>query len=96
MAALKGHGGLLPRTRMTALIVVGAIAGCSHSQDIDGCGGFVSIAPEISGGAAAKGLDLSRVKVQLMTLEGMVKYEEACAPNGCAFHSETSSPECLL
>ena len=67
--------------RVAMLFLLG-VASTSPQESIEGCGGFVSPSADIARSGVASGADLSSVKVQLLTSSGMVKYEEACAPNG--------------
>ncbi|XP_078493068.1 BOS complex subunit NOMO1 [Ciona intestinalis] len=47
-----------------------------HSQEILGCGGFVKSDVPI---------DFSKIEIQLVTSEGMLKYQAECAPNNGYF-----------
>lgn len=59
------------------------IGGAAAQDEMDGCGGFVRPAGELS--ASQKKPDLSVVKAALVTSDGLVKSETECSPNGYYF-----------
>eukprot|EP00898_Chlorokybus_atmophyticus_P005383 jgi/Chlat1/5846/Chrsp4S06365 len=69
------------------LVVTVPTAGALDAHGIVGCGGFVEASAELSR-LRAPGTprqDLSFIKVELRTTEGMTKYTTECAPNGYYF-----------
>jgi hypothetical protein len=75
----SGASGRIARSYLLAAMVGAALLARARGSTIDiGCGGFVRASDSLGGAKP----DLSPVRVQLIALDGTVKAETECAPNG--------------
>jgi len=65
---------------MRVVLLLATVLGALAQDDVQGCGGFVR--PPAAKGAGNTDMNMTPVKVKLLSASGAVKAETECAPNG--------------